>query len=389
MRINLYKSALIILLSGFVISFGSGCSEKPEDNPAEEEPVNIPLVFESGLEGYACYRCVAMVVTHQKTILAFCEGRLNDCADEGDIDLVLKRSTDGGKTWGPLVTLEDDGANPCKNPVPVVLPSGRILLMWLWNYTIPSEKDRTTRDVYLTYSDDDGVTWSESRNITSEVYLDDWGWYGLGPCHGIVKEREPHAGRIIMPSRHEENRSHSHILYSDDNGETWNIGAISPVEGTTESTVVELSDGQLMLNCRNDTDYRIVLISDDGGETFYRNYIDTDLIQPVCQASLLNHSMNPVTGKSNILFSNPADREERVNGTIKLSEDDGKTWTKSYRYSNPYPAFSGYSDMALLDNGDVALLFETGPHYTKPLRWEGIGFLIVRFSDIKPITGGN
>jgi sialidase-1 len=88
-------------------------------------------------------------------------------------------------------------------------------------------------------------------------------------------------------------------------------------------------------------------------------------------------------------FSNPADRKERVNGTIKLSEDDGKTWTKSYRYSNPYPAFSGYSDMALLDNGEIAVLFETGPHYTKPLRWEGIGFLVVRFSDINQIIGGN
>jgi len=373
---------LFLVIIGLTIFINSGCSEESTPGDKEEEWEKIPLVFESGTEGYACYRCVGMVVSQQGTILAFSEGRLNDCKDEGDMDVVLKRSTNGGLTWGPLQVLENDGANPCKNAVPVILPSGRILLMWLWNYSIPSENDRTTRDVYLTYSDDDGVTWSESRNITSEVYLDEWGWYGLGPCHGIVKEREPHAGRIIMPSRHEEKRSHSHILYSDDNGETWNIGAISPIEGTSESTVVELSDGQLMLNCRNDTDYRIVLLSDDGGETFYRNYIDNYLIQPVCQASLLNHSMNQVTGKSNILFSNPADREERINGTIKLSEDDGKSWTKSYRYSNPNPAYSGYSDMALLDNGDIALLFETGPHYAKPLRWEGIGFKIVRFSEI-------
>jgi len=338
---------LILTLIGFTTL--QSCTKENEPPPGEigDEHI-IPLVFEGGTEGYACYRVCTMVNTHEETLLAFCEGRLNSCDDEGDIDLVMKRSTDGGKTWGTLQVLENDGANPCKNPCPVVLPSGRILLVWCWNKSIPSEKDRTTREVYVTYSDDDGVTWAKSRNITSMVYRDNWGWYGTGPSHGIVKELEPHKGRVIIPARHKEGKTSSHILYSDDNGETWHIGAIAFREKTTECTAVELSNGNIMLNSRNaikDQLARVVHISSDGGETFDRIYLDTNLPDAgACQGSIIKHSFNDSTGKFNILFSNPDHPDERVNGTIKLSQDDGETWSKKYRYSNPYPAFSGYSD---------------------------------------------
>jgi sialidase-1 len=139
----------------------------------------------------------------------------------------------------------------------------------------------------------------------------------------------------------------SHVIYSDDNGETWQIGGSAPHEKTNESTIAELSNGDLMLNSRNgnkgSNDCRVVSISTDGGETFPRCYVDNILIEPGngCFGSLLNHSMNERTGRANILFSNPNDGEDRVNGTLKLSEDDGVTWVKSYRYSKPAPSFSG------------------------------------------------
>ena len=158
--------------------------------------------FTGGKEGYACYRCPTLAVSAKGTVLAFCEGRVNSHRDEDDMDVVLKRSTDGGRTWGPLQVLANDGRNPCKNQCPVVLPSGRILLVWLWNKWIPSENDRTTREVFVMYSDDDGVTWSKPRNITASVYQPAWKWYGTGPCHAIVKRSEPHKGRIVVPARH-------------------------------------------------------------------------------------------------------------------------------------------------------------------------------------------
>jgi len=378
---------IISLVLGAAL-MAAGC-KKENNNTENPEYEKFNFVFTSGEEGYACYRVVSMVVTQQGTVLAFCEGRVNNCDDEGDIDLVMKRSTDNGETWSPLVTLENDGLNPCKNPCPVVLPSGRILLMWCWNKSIPSEKDRTTRDVYITYSDDDGLTWAPSRNITSMVYRDNWEWYGTGPCHGFVKEREPHAGRVIIPARHEEGRTSSHILYSDDNGETWHIGAIAFRDQTTECTAVELSNGDVMLNSRNANKEqlaRVVHISSDGGETFDKMYLDTELPDAgACQGSILKHSFNETTGKMNLLFSNPNHPDLRVNGTLKWSEDDGENWSKSFRYSNPYPAFSGYSDIAIINGSDVAVLFESGPSYVKGNRYEGIAFKIIKTEQLTPI----
>jgi sialidase-1 len=351
--------------------------------------------FVSATESYFCYRAPAIAVTQRGSILVFSEGRVHHQRDEGDIDLVLKRSTDGGRTWSKQVVLENDGANPCKNPAPVVLPNGRVLLLWLWNKSIASEKDRTTREVYVTFSDDDGVTWSKSRNISSSVYGKDWRWYGIGPGHGIVKTRGPH-GRIVIPARHNARttRMISHIIYSGDNGESWKIGGSAPRQMTNESTVVELSNGELMLNSRNGNkgknECRAVSLSKDGGTTFDRFYVDPALLEPGngCQGSLLNHSMNAETGKANILFSNPNHGEFRVNGTLKLSSDDGKTWTKSYRYSDPFPKFSGYSDLAVIRNGSIAVVFEKGEHYDKIQRYKEIGFRVIKLSEISTPIGG-
>ena len=361
-----YLLLLLFPFSGFTFEIDNNFSELHEN-----------FVFKAGEGGYFCFRTPTMVRSNQGTILAFSEGRVESSEDEGDIDIVMKRSNDNGKTWSPLQVVENDGTNPCKNQCPVVLPNGRILLVWLWNKSIPSEKDRSRRDVYFTFSDDEGVSWTKSKNITTSVYLPYWGWSGLGPCHGIVKTLEPHKGRVIIPSRHEDNidgKSFSHIIYSDNNGETWQIGGSALRRKTTESTVVELSDGSIMLNSRNGADgqqYRMVSISKDGGESFFSTDACFVLNEPTCQGSLLRYSFNSITKKANILFSNPNSSEKsvRVNGTIRLSDDDGSTWTKSFRYSQPSPAFSGYSDIMLMpDNSAVGVLFETGRHYRKDLR---------------------
>jgi len=366
------------------------------DEPGQSLAVDsVPYV--AGKEGYACFRCPTMAVSTKGTVLAFCEGRVNGHKDEDDMDVVLKRSTDGGRTWGPLEVLANDGKNPCKNQCPVVLPSGRILLVWLWNKWIPSEKDRTTREVFVMHSDDDGVTWSKPRNITASVYQPEWKWYGTGPCHAIVKLSEPHKGRIVVPARHNAKKAHmvSHVIYSDDNGETWHIGGCLPRPQTTECTVVELSNGDLMLNSRNQNDgehHRVVSISKDGGETFAETWLESQLVEPRgSQASLLFHSLNPQTLKGNILFSNPANTEFRSDGTLKLSEDDGRTWTKFFRYAKkPAPNFTGYSDIAVMPDGSVGILYERGDladATKKSERYDEVGFTVVRFDQVSsPLT---
>lgn len=351
------------------------------------------VVFPNGpdfLQGEAIpvHRCVSMVTTHAGTVLAFTERRPNGANDEDDMDVHLRRSTDGGETWGPVIVVADDGMNPCKNQVPVVLPSGRILLLWLWNAWIPSEDDRTTREFMITWSDDDGLTWAPHVNITTQVYLPGWRWGGAGPGHGFVKTRAPHAGRIIFPCRHGVvgGQGTAHIIYSDDNGATFQISGELTIGN--ESTACEQSDGDVLFNARlSDVDYRYAGVSSDGGMTFPTQYYDPQLLAAgACQASLLEHSMNPVTGKANILFSNPDDKYERVNGTVKLSEHNGDlgTWVRQFRYSDPYPAFSGYSDITVLNPaGDVGILWEFGSHYSKPARWDGgVKFRAIQFQQI-------
>jgi len=362
----------------------------------EKEPVIIKgddstnYLFKASENNYAVFRTPGLVVSKQGTLLAFIQGRVDGPWDEGDIDIVLKRSTDGGKTWVPMQVLENDGRNPCKTGCPVVLDNGRILLLWLWNEYIGNDETlRTFRRIFVKYSDDDGITWSTSKEITDQVYRSNWGWYGLGPVHAIVKQEEPNKGRIIVPARHEllGDKTNSHLLYSDDNGITWNIGAISLRNQTTECTVVELSNGDLMLNSRNsisDELKRYVNISKDGGLTFSESYLEPALpYAGGCQASLINHSFNSQTGKNNILFSGPNHHTDRVQGTLFLSDDDGKTWGKKYMYSKPYPAFSGYSDIAVLNNGDIAVFYETGLHFDKSERYKGAAFNIIKFSEIK------
>lgn len=388
MKRNLIKAvaAVLVLTASCSGDKGSGGSGGGQDELLKD----VPFIYKAGEDGYAVFRTPSLVVTRSGTILAFAEGRVNNQQDEGDIDIVLKRSEDGGVTWSRMETLQNDGPNPCKNPCPVALENGRILYLWLWNESIPSEDDRTTRKVFVTWSDDDGKTWSENREITASVYRDDWGWYGAGPCHGIQLSRGARNGRILMPCRHEllGAKTSSHIIYSDDMGETWHIGGIATRERTTESTVVELSDGTVMLNSRNavnGTNFRMKSYSYDCGETITRTEDAKELIEPDgCQASILYHSFNERTGKGNILFSNPNHRSYRVQGTIKLSEDDGETWTKQYMYSKAYPAFSGYSDIAVMPNGrDVAVLYKTGVNYDKQLRYNGIAFKVVRFEEIQ------
>jgi sialidase-1 len=378
------RSALLVLWLALPIA---GRAADPPGGRAESVP------FAAGKDGYACYRCPTLAVSTQGTVLAFCEGRVNGHKDEDDMDVVLKRSTDGGRTWGPLQVLANDGRNPCKNQCPVVLPSGRILVVWLWNKWIPSEKDRTTREVFVMHSDDDGVTWSKPRAITASVYEKGWGWYGTGPCHGIVKRCEPHKGRIVVPARHNARgtRMFTHVIYSDDNGETWRIGGSVPRERTSEATAVELSNGDLMFNCRNQRDdehHRVVSISRDGGATFTETWLETALVEPRgCQASLLFHSTNPATGKGNILFSNPANAEFRSDGTLKLSEDDGRTWTRAFRYATkPAPNFTGYSDIAVMPGGSVGILYERGDladATKKSERYDEVAFVVVPFADIR------
>jgi len=326
-------------------------------------------LFVAGADGYHTYRIPAVVVSTRGTLLAFCEGRKNSGGDAGKIDLLLKRSTDGGKTWSAQQIIWSDGNNTCGNPAPVVdRDTGVVWLLMTWNLGTDREREiergssRDTRRVFVAHSDDDGVTWARPLEITDSVKKPDWRWYATGPVNGIQLTRGPHRGRLIVPANHSEIStngqpvSRSQIIYSDDHGKTWKLGGVED-EATNESTVVELADGSLLQNMRSGRgkNRRAVATSRDAGSTWSPARLDPELIEPVCQASLLRYSW-PEDGKSRILFANPASvKRERM--TVRLSYDEGATWPAS-RIIHAGP--SAYSCLAVLPDKTIGCLFECG-----------------------------
>jgi sialidase-1 len=327
-------------------------------------------LFVSGQGGYHTYRIPALAVTREGSVLAFCEGRKYSTSDMGDVAILVKRSIDGGATWGEQQVVWDEVGHTCGNPCPVVDgDTGTVCLLMTWNRGTDSERqiiDETsedTRRVFVTSSRDNGITWAPPQEITAQVKRPDWTWFATGPGAGIQMAHGPHAGRLVVPCDHVEagtRHRYSHVILSDDHGNTWKPGGRTPQQQLSECEVVELVDGRLMLNMRSyDRSQRArkVSISHDGGMTWGQVTADPALVEPICQASIRRASWPEEGGEDLILFSNPAHAEERVNMTVRLSTDGGSTWPYS-RCLHPGP--SAYSCLALPPGGDVACLYEAG-----------------------------
>ncbi len=322
--------------------------------------------------GYNNYRIPALLTTPAGTLLAFCEGR--EGGDSSDIDLLVRRSEDGGKTWAPKQVVWDQGRNVCGNPHPVQdRETGVIWLLLTWNDSTDSGKRlhdgtaKDTRRVYVCSSEDDGRTWSKPIEITATTKKKDWWWYATGPGVGIQLLKGPHKGRLVIPCDHTDKNGHaSHIIYSDDHGKSWQLGG-SVYGGCNECQVVELANGKLMLNMRmqeNSQGKRGIATSADGGQTWSKLKLDPVLIEPVCQASFLRYTLASYNGKNRLLFSNPTSapsprqsRGDRVNMTVRLSYDEGKTWPVSKFL---HDGASAYSCLAVLPDGDIGCSYEGG-----------------------------
>ncbi len=335
------------------------------------EPIQKPL-YAQGAGGHNNYRIPALLATRAGTLLAFCEGR--EGGDSSDIDLLLRRSEDGGKTWSRTQVVWDEGVNVCGNPCPVQdRDTGVIWLLLTWNNSALSNADlhqgkgKDTRRVYVCSSADDGRTWSAPKEITSAAKKKDWWWYATGPGVGIQLQQDPHKGRLVIPCDSTSKEGFgSHIIYSDDHGANWQLGG-GVRGGGNECQVVELAGGTLMLNARmqeNGQGKRGIATSKDGGASWSNLQFDPALIGPVCQASFLRYSLASEGGKNRLLFSNPASappagktRGDRVNMTVRLSYDEGKTWPVS---KSLHEGPSAYSSLAVLPGGDIGCLYEGG-----------------------------
>jgi len=321
--------------------------------------VEEQTLFQAGTGGYHTYRIPSLIVTKGGVVLALCEGRKNGRGDTGDIDLLLRRSTDGGKTWGKPQVVWDEADNTCGNPCPVVDQKiGTVWLLMTHNLREDTEakivagKSKGSRTVWISKSTDDGATWAKPVEITKDVKKPDWTWYATGPGVGIQLK----SGRLLIPCDNKTDGGklrQSHVIYSDDAGATWKLGGVVG-PGCNESQAVELSDGRVMLNMRSyeRNKLRLVATTSDGGETFTKPVEDATLIEPVCQASILRYPGE--TG--GVLFSNPAStKRERM--TVRLSTDDAKTWPHSrVLFEGP----GAYSCLTVLPDKSIGCLYERG-----------------------------
>ncbi len=339
-------------------------------------------VFQRGDDNYAAFRIPALTVAGNGEVLAFAEARRVGDRDQGDIDLVLRRSTDGGATWSDLQLVGERGEHTYGNPTPILARDNTIHLLTTSNHgedvkhAIRAGTSHDIRRVHYQRSTDHGHTWTPPREITDQATPvgADWRWYATGPGHGIQLTHGPHAGRLVAPANHsdhdrptdspQEATNASHVLLSDDGGQTWRVGGIVPATGPQirpwEATVAQLPDGRIVLNARNqpvDAAPRVQAVSDDGGESFGPPRLVPELVEPSrfsggCQGSLLYDA-----GRGVLWFSNPAATEQRENLTVRRSDDGGQTWNAGVViHAGP----SGYSDLTLLPDGTLGLLFENG-----------------------------
>lgn len=326
--------------------------------------------------GYHTYRIPTMIITAKGTVLLFCEGRKTSRRDHGDVDLIMTRSMDGGRTWSKHKLIHEEGGNdPIRvgNPCPIIEHDGK---------TIHLLFTRGGGECFFhTKSVNEGLTWSplvkssdepKAKEYSKDSFLKEFGGspihVGAGPVHGIHTKK----GRLIAPSYvgrtvNGKRQGQSCIIFSDDSGKTWKAGGVIPYVSdfrTGECTIVERLDGSLLMNMRASGPssysfgYRTISVSNDAGMTWSVPRAEKELPGPACQASIIRLNENE------ILFLNPAVHHEggfnlwsRKNLTLRLSKDDGKTWTASRTLNE---GLSGYSDVAIKKNGQILCVFENG-----------------------------
>ena len=341
-------------------------------------------VRSGGDDGVAAYRIPGLVTSKKGTLIATYDIRHKNAYDlQGDIDVGISRSTDGGRTWDPMIVAMDMGewgglpqdqngiGDPC---ILVDEVTGDILLFAAWTHAKPGQAawwtagdgflPEETPQLMMSRSTDDGITWSKPENLTRQVKQEPWRFTFQGPGRAITMAD----GTLVVPFQHQEpdRTPAAGVMYSRDRGATWQVHEYAKIN-TTESQVVEVEPGVLMLNMRdNRKTGRAVYVTRDFGKTWEPHESDGKLPCPVCMASIIKAG-------DMLIFSNPSDGKDRKNMTIKISTDGGLTWPRSLLIDEGYSW--GYSCLTMIDKNTVGILYESSQaHMT---------FQAIKLSDIQ------
>jgi sialidase-1 len=354
-------------------------------------PAQESVVFKGGEEGHAIYRIPAIIALPSGELLAFAEGRVNGSDDFGDINLVLKRSSDQGLSWSGIQTLVDYDSLQAGNPAPVVdlldpsYPEGVIYLFYNTgnNHEYDVRMNRGVREIWVMKSFDLGKNWESPENITLQVHKpknpgfnpeynnrEDWRHYANTPGHAFQFKKGRYKGRIFVAANHsvgdpQENFAEyqAHGFFTDDHGKTFSLSNSIDIPGSNESIAAELSGDRLIMSIRNqkgDIRRRILAYSSDGGQSWDEAKFDEDLPDPVCQGSILD--LGERDGKTILAHSNNANETERNHLTIKISYDEGRNWELTipidYNGDRSKLPWTAYSDLVKLDDNALGILYE-------------------------------
>ncbi len=349
----------------------------------------------AGQDNCDTYRIPGLVTTSSGTLIAVYDNRYNNTKDlQEDIDIGMSRSTDGGQTWEPMKVIMDmgeyGGLSERLNGIgdPCILYDHQNYTIWvaalwmsgsapdemLWSASAPGLKPEETGQFMLTKSTDDGLTWSGPVNITKQIKDPSWQLLLQGPGKGITLAD----GTLVFPAQFKADLGekaldggqytcHSTIVYSTDGGESWHIGT-GAKSNTSEAQLIQLTDGSLMLNMRDDrnrqekgeTNGRAMAVTTDLGKTWTAHpSSNSALPEPNCMASIISADLE-IEGQTKrvLFFSNPNNKAQRTNMTIKVSLDEGLTWPEACQLElNEAPGY-GYSCLTMIDHQTIGILYE-------------------------------
>jgi len=353
--------------------------------PAGTEPYRLAYpIHRQGEADCHTTRIPAISVTNDGTLLAVYDLRYNSRKDlQEHMDIGLSRSTDGGEIWEPIRPIMDMGEyggkpqkeNGCSDPnILVDRETGEIIVSAVWTHGKPDTHQwrgkgsepgfgiHQTSQFMMVRSNDDGVTWSEPENWTRKLKKEEWHLFAPAPGNGITMRN----GTLVMPTQGRDADGHpfSNIMWSKDHGKTWTVSEPAR-DNTTECAVVELFDGSLMLNMRDNRNRewkderngRAVSVTSNLGKTWEVHSSDhSALPEPVCMASLISHTLED--RNRILLFSNPNDKHKRRRMMIQASLDNGKTWPEKNRILLDEEG-GAYSSLVMVDHETIGILYES------------------------------
>jgi len=358
----------IILLVISVCCFN--CAVQKQKSTTTENNLVFQDLFNTSMnDNVKCYRIPAIVTAPNGDVIAAIDERVPDCGDlrtNKDVNIIVRRSSDNGKTWSDIETVVNFPYGKSASDPSMIVDKVTSEIFLFYNYmNLDTEKD--IYYLHVVKSADNGKTWSEPVDITSQITKSEWhkDFKFITSGRGI----QTRSGKLLHTMANLN--SGLHLFGSNDHGKTW-FFIDSPIQPADESKVIELADGTLMINARvNGKGLRYVHISKDDGKTWETNPVP-ELIDPGCNASIIRYTaVEDGFNKNRILFSNAKSVKGRVNMTVRVSYDEGKTWTDG---KTIYAGSSAYSSLTILKNGDIGLFFEQDEYTKNPfvsfsLKW--------------------